>query len=102
MNARGISAIILGWWVVSQVLLGGALDRIGVFGGSGGGSHAQTPGQLKSKGLVGPRAKGRKSPPTSGPGAKLFWVQGSDGLWYPGTPKLGQQKALGPPQLVKP
>jgi hypothetical protein len=31
MNARGVSAMVLGWWVISQVLLGDALDRIGVF-----------------------------------------------------------------------
>lgn len=34
MNARGVGAMILGWWVVSQVVLGGALDRIGVFKGA--------------------------------------------------------------------
>jgi hypothetical protein len=31
MNANGVAAMVLGWWVISQVLLGDGLDRIGVF-----------------------------------------------------------------------
>lgn len=31
MNANGVAAMVFGVWVISQVLLGGALDRIGVF-----------------------------------------------------------------------
>jgi hypothetical protein len=92
MNVRGISAMVLGWWVISQVLLGGALDRIGVFGG--GGSNAQSSAQLKSKGLTTPHAKGLKSPPMTGRGANKPYIQASDGLWYPATSKAGQQKVL--------
>jgi hypothetical protein len=94
MNARGISAIVLGWWVVSQVLLGGALDRLHVFGNQAGagGSGALTRQQLGDQGLTTPSAKGRKSPPLTGPGSKQMWIQGSDGLWYPATPKVGNLK----------